>query len=136
MKTDSRMPDPRMDPATLYREEMFTDRKVGTLRRLTPVKSDGSPDPARQAIYVGEAQLLTSAGGLPLSFEIEAKSLEDAAAKYGPAVKEAFEQAMAELQEMRRRASSSLIIPEAGAPGLGAGGLAGGLPTGGKLKLP
>ena len=136
MKTDARMPDPRMDSAALYREEVFTDRKVGTLRRLTPVKSDGTADASRPTVYVGEAQLLTSAGGLPLSFEIEAKSLDEAAANYGPAVKEAFESAMAELQELRRRASSSLIIPEAGAASaLGAGGVPGGL-AGGKLKLP
>ncbi|MDD5656368.1 MAG: hypothetical protein PHF00_03835 [Elusimicrobia bacterium] len=135
MKTDARMPDTRMDSAALYREEVFTDRKVGTLRRLTPVKSDGSPDASRPAVYVGEAQLMTSAGGLPLSFEIDAQTLEEAAGKYGAAVKEAFEAAMAEIQELRRRASSSLIIPEAGAASALGGGLPGALP-GGKLKLP
>ena len=33
-----------MDSAQIYREETFTDRKVGTIRRLTPVAADGSPD--------------------------------------------------------------------------------------------
>jgi hypothetical protein len=32
---------------------------------LTPVKSDGSPNPSRKVVYVGEAQLLTTVGALP-----------------------------------------------------------------------
>ena len=128
--------EPHMDPAALYREEVFSDRAAGAVRRLTPVRADGSPDPARKTIYVGEAQLLTSVGSLPLSFEIEAPSLEAAVAKYGECVKQAYEQAVEEFQELRRRASSSLVIPESGAAGLGAGLGPGGLPGGGKLTLP
>ncbi|MBI4676308.1 MAG: hypothetical protein HY748_01870 [Elusimicrobia bacterium] len=125
-----------MDPAALWREETFTDRKVGTIRRLTPVKADGSPDPGRKAVFMGEAQLLTSVGSLPLSFEIAASSLEEAVAKYGNAVQEAFAAAMEELKDLRRRASSSLVLPGAGAPGL-EGGLPPALGPGlGKLKLP
>ena len=36
------MPDLKMDAANLYREEIFTDRKVGTPRVMTPVKADSS----------------------------------------------------------------------------------------------
>ena len=39
-----------MDAATLYREDTITDRKVGTLRVLTPIKTDGTPDAARPVI--------------------------------------------------------------------------------------
>ena len=31
----------KMDAATLYREEIITDRKVGTLRIMTPLTVDG-----------------------------------------------------------------------------------------------
>lgn len=134
MKSDSNKPEARMDATSLFREEAFTDRKVGTIRRMTPVKTDGSPDSSRPTLYIGEAQLLTSMGALPLSFEIAAASLEEAVNKYGDAVKEAFEQAMQELQEMRRKASSSLVLPDSGA-GLSGAGLAG-LPPASKLKLP
>jgi hypothetical protein len=123
----------KMDAADLWKEEVFTDRKVGTIRRLTPVKPDGSADPLRKTQFIGEASLLTPAGSLPLSFEIPADSLEKAVAGYSEAVQLAFQDAMEELQEMRRRASSSLVVPPTGAlPGLG------GLPpgAGGKLKLP
>ena len=67
--------DLRMDPGALYREEVFTDRRAGTVRALTPVRTDGLLDTTRRVLYVGEAQLLTPAGVLPLVFEIEAKSL-------------------------------------------------------------
>ena len=127
----------KMDPADLWREEVFTDRKVGTIRRLSPVKADGSPDAARKPLFVGEASLLTPAGSLPLSFEIAADSLEKAVAGYEQAVQLAFQDAMDELQEMRRRAQSSLVIPQGGAAslqGLGAAGLPPGAAS--KLKLP
>ena len=59
----------KMDPASLYREETFTDRRMGTIRVLTPVRTDGSVDPGRQGVYLGEAEMLTPAGTLPLVFE-------------------------------------------------------------------
>ena len=32
----------RMDAANLYREEIFSDRRVGTIRLLTPVTAEGA----------------------------------------------------------------------------------------------
>jgi hypothetical protein len=123
--------EPTMDGSSLYREEVFTDRKVGTIRVLTPVQANGSPDLGRNVVYVGEAQLLTTVGALPLSFDIGARSLDDAVAKYAEAAKEAFERAVQELQDLRRQASSSIIVPDRGLGGLGPGGL----PPGGRIKL-
>ena len=122
-------PELKMDPANLYREEIFTDRKVGTIRVVTPVKSDGSTDASRKVIYVGETQLMTPVGALPLAFEIEADSLGNAAAKFAEVAQVAVERAVRELQEMRRQANSSIVIPEGIPPGLGG-------PGGGKIKLP
>ena len=128
MATDpARAGEPTLDAAALYREEIYTDRKVGTLRVLVPVTAAGAPDPARPTIYAGEAQLLTNMGPLPISFEIEASNLADAVAGYAEAAKEGVEHAMRELQEMRRQASSSLVIPQGGVPNLGGGG---------KIQLP
>ena len=124
-----------MDGSSLYREDVFTDRKAGTIRVLTPVQASGSPDLGRQVLYVGEAQLLTTAGALPLSFEIDARSLDDAVSKYASAAKQAFERAIEELQELRRQASSSIIVPDRGLGGLGPGGSSGGFPGGGRIKL-
>ena len=128
--------NPTMDPASLYREEIFTDRAVGTLRVLTPVTPDGAPDGSRPTIYTGEAQLMTNMGPLPISFDIEAKTLAEAIAGYPEATKAGIERAMREIQEMRRQASSSIVVPPAGAA-LGPGGLGGGgLGGGGKIQLP
>ena len=133
MPADPRSPDATMDAAALYREEIVTDRKVGTIRLLVPVKSDGAPDVSRSTIYTGDAQIMTNMGALPVSFEIEAKDLAEAVAKYGEAAKVGIERTMRELQELRRQQSSGLIVPPAGAASALTGGGFGG---GGKIQLP
>ena len=128
---EERGADARMDASNLYREEIITDRKVGTLRMMTPVKSDGTNDTARTTLFIGEAQIMTQAGPLPINFEIEADNLGDAVAKFGDAAKEGVERTVRELQELRRQQQSSIVVPGAG----GMGGM-GGLGGGGKLQLP
>jgi hypothetical protein len=125
-----------MDAASLYREELFTDRKVGMIRVLTPVKADGSPDTKRPSVYVGEAQIYTNMGALPLSFELDATSLQEAVQRYADAAKLAVEQAIKEIQDLRRQAASSIVIPQGGAAGLGGGPAGGGLvgPGGGRIQ--
>ena len=120
--------DVQMEANSLYREETFTDRRVGTLQILTPVNSDGTADSTRQAVYVGQTQILTPAGALPLNFELEASSLQEAVEKFGDGAKSALSEAMQRLDEMRREAASSIIVP-------GSGG-AGGGPPGGGLQVP
>ena len=122
--------DPSMDPATLYLEEVFTDRRVGTIRRLTPVKADATTDVGRPVLYVGETQVMTQVGTLPIAFEIPASTLEDASKQFGPLAKEAIDRTMRELQELRRQAASSIVVPQGGLPP------AGGMPGGGKIQLP
>jgi hypothetical protein len=125
----------KMDPASLYREEIITDRKVGTLRVMTPLKVDGTTDSARPVLYMGEAQIMTGAGPLPINFEIEAKTLSEAVDAFGTAAKEAIERTVRDLQEMRRQAASSIVVPQAGMGALGPG-LGGGGGGGGKIQLP
>ena len=127
--------DPSMDPKALYLEEVFTDRRIGTIRRLTPVKPDATPDVARPVLYVGETQVMTQVGTLQIAFEIPAATLEDAAKQFGPLAKEAIERTMKELQELRRQAASSIVVPQGGLPPGGMGGL-GGAGGGGKIQLP
>jgi hypothetical protein len=116
--------EPSMDPADLWREDVYTDRRVGTIRVLTPVLADGSTDPARPVSYVGQAQIMTTGGMLPITFELEATSLGDAASRFGAAAKVALEETVRELQELRRQAASQIVIPEPGAASqiLGPGG--------------
>src|SRR5437867_12348825 len=93
--------DIKVDPKALYLEEIFTDRRVGTIRRLTPVTKDGTRDQARPVLYAGETQVLTPAGALPIGFEISAGSLEEAAEKVGQPAREAIERTGKEPQELQ-----------------------------------
>ncbi len=120
--------DIRIDPKQLFLEEVFTDRRIGTIRRLTPVGKDGERDQARAVLYVGETQVLTPAGALPIAFEIGAGSLEEAAEKFGGLAKEAIERTVKELQELRRQAASSIVIPQGGMPPMPG-------PGGGKIQM-
>lgn len=126
MADEAASADIEMNSADLYLEENFTDRRVGSLQRLSPVTSDGQPDASRSILYVGQTQVLTPAGALPLTFEIEAESLDEAADKFGEHAKQALASTMERLEEMRREQASSLIVPgSGGAPG--AGGPGGGI---------
>ena len=129
MAAEPQLPEIKIDATQLYREEIFTDRKAGTLRRLVPVLADGNNDSSRPVLDSGQTQLLTPAGVLPLAFELEAASLEDACNKFPDAVKIAIEQAIEEAREMRREAASHIVVPDAGGMG---GPPAGG---GGRIKL-
>jgi hypothetical protein len=123
----------KMDASNLYREETFTDNTVGTLRRITPVTPDGEVDPSRSVQFVGSTQVLTTAGPLPLSFEIEAATLSEATEGFGDAAKQAFEKTMDELKEYQRQQASQIVVPKGGVdPSGGMGGLGGG----GKIQIP
>jgi len=126
----ARTGQPTMDPTSLYREEIYTDRAVGMLRVLHPVTTAGAPDAARSTVFTGEAQLMTNVGPLPISFDIPGATLAEAVANYADAAKEGVAHAMREIAEMRRQASSSLVIPQGGA--LPPGGPFGG----GKIQMP
>jgi hypothetical protein len=102
-----------MDSTQIYREETFTDRKVGTIRRLTPVSAAGVTDSSRPVLFVGQAQVMTPMGAVPISFELDVLTLDAAIEKFGAAAEAAVHQTMRELQEMRREQASSLLIPDA-----------------------
>lgn len=123
-----------MSPDDLYLEEVFTDQKIGTIRRLTPVDGDGQPDTNRKTLFFGQAQMMTPAGPLPLNFELEAENLGDACSQFADAAKVALEKTVEELKEMRRQQASSIVVPGQ-EPGVGGLGGAGGIPGGGKIQL-
>ena len=138
MAADDQLDDIKMDSQSMYLEEVFTDRRVGSILRLTPVDADGKRDTAKPTVFVGQTQIMTPAGALPLSFEIPGRNLGEAADNFGAEAKKAVEDTMERLKQMRREAASGLIVPEAGA-GAGLGGLGGlggpGAPGGGKIQL-
>src|SRR5215510_12567581 len=100
---EQRNTDPQMDVAALYLEETFTDRKVGAIRRLTPVKSDGTTDISRPVLFVGQAEIMTNMGPVPINFEIEGGTLGEAVAGFATAAAAAVERTIQQIQDMRRQ---------------------------------
>lgn len=120
--TSTPLEEIQVDRENLYLEEVFTDLKVATLRRLTPVKADGSPDTTRPVLFHAQTQLMSQMGPLPVNCAIEASSLEEAMQKFPEAIAEAIERMIEEAKEMQRQEASRIIVP-------------GAAPGGGKIKL-
>lgn len=117
------MPEIKIDADHMFREESFSDLKVGSIRRLVPVTADGDDDPARATRYEGSASLMTPAGSLPLSFELKADSLAGAIDQFPDAVNAAAERAIEELKEMQRQQGQQIQVPgQGGYGGEGGGG--------------
>ena len=104
----------KLDATSLYREEVFTDLRVGTLKQLTPVTSDGSRDIGRPMAYVGETQLMSQVGPLPVQAPIEAANLQEAMERFPAAVQRAVEAMIAEVKELQRKEMSRIVVPGAG----------------------
>ncbi len=102
-----------VDPDSLYREENYTDLKVASIRRLVPIKPDGSPDGTRDLLFVGQTTLLSQAGPVPVSFPIEAQTLEEALEKFPAAVKVGIDRLMEEAREYQRDQASRIVLPDA-----------------------
>lgn len=116
----------RVDEQNLYREEVYTDLRVATIRRLVPVTADGSPDASRRELYSGQTNLMSQAGPLPVECPIDAANLAEALAKFPEAIKDAVERLVEEAKEMRRRETSRIVVPGGPLPGQGGGGILGG----------
>jgi hypothetical protein len=108
----TKITDIKIDPNNLYKEEAFTDLTFATIRRLTPVKIDGSIDESRPAIFTGMTQLMSPNGPIPVQCLIEgAKDLSEAAAKLPEAIEKTVQAMIAEAEEMRRQEASKIVIP-------------------------
>ena len=120
--TSTPLEEIQVDRENLYLEEVFTDLKVATLRRLTPIKADGSPDTTRPVLFHAQTQLMSQMGPLPVYAAIDASSLEEAMQKFPEAIAAAIERMIEEAKELQRQEASRIIVP-------------GAAPMGGKIKL-
>ena len=92
-----------IDKDNLYREESFTDLKVGSIRRLVPVKPDGTDDPGRTPIFVGHTQLMSPEGPLPIQSRLSANTIEEAMDIFPGAMKQALGEVIDRIQEMQQQ---------------------------------
>ena len=116
--------DNAMDPNSLYREENFTDQKLGAIRKLIPVHFDGSDDKDREVMFFGSAQVMTPMGALPLNFALEGSTIGVAAEDFAGKAAIAVEEAAKELENMRREQASQIVVPGQGG-GMGGPGQGG-----------
>ena len=114
--------DFRIDRSNLYREESFTDLKVGSIKCLTPVKADGSEDKTRKKLFLGSTNVMTAQGPIPIQGMIQAKELQQAIKKFPEAMDAAMdrlieearkyqEKQQAEEESQIQKPDSRIIIP-------------------------
>lgn len=127
--------DIAVDTENLYREETFSDLKVASIRRLTPVTTEGLDDASRPTLFIGETTLMSARGPLPINCPIEAETLPDAFAAFPQAVQEAVERLMEEAREMQRQEANRIVVPGQGPGGVGGMGGPGGMPGGGGGRI-
>ena len=103
----------QFDRSNLYLEEVITDLRVGTIRRLTPIDLEGNRDLGRPMMFFAQAQIMSQMGPLPVSGKIEATTLKEAVEKYPQAVQAGIEALMEEAKEMQRQEASKIVMPGA-----------------------
>jgi hypothetical protein len=108
---DQNKPDYSFDRQKMCREETFTDMKMGTIRRLIPVKPDGSPDKKRNTAFVGQATLMSPKGPIPIQAAIPAKNLEQAIKLFPEAIEQAVTRIMEEAKKIQQKEESRIITP-------------------------
>jgi len=135
---DTKGPAISFDSTNLYREESFTDLRVGSIRRLTPVTPTGEPDPNRTPRFVASAHVMTPMGALPIESPIDAATLAEAMEVFPQAVEAGVERLLTEAREMQRQQAGRIIVPDAARAAAATGAMPPGVPGGpggGLVKL-
>jgi hypothetical protein len=101
----------RFNQQNLHREEIFSDLTMGSIRQMTPVKSNGETDKTRPILFVGQSQIYTPQGPMPVQFPIDAKNLQQAMDQFSTAMEEFVARLIEEAKEMERQEQSRLIVP-------------------------
>ena len=102
----------KIDRSNLFIEESFTDLKIGTIKRLTPVRADGSEDKSRKTVFVGHASIMTPNGPLPIQNVIGAKELAQAIKKFPEAMQEAMDRLIEEVKKYQEQEQSQIQKPD------------------------
>lgn len=104
--------DVKMDLENLYREESYTDLKTGGIRKLVPIKADGSEDDSRDATYTGHTQIMSPHGPVPIQGAIEAKTLEEAVNGFPMAMEAAMNKMIEDAQKYQREQANKIVTPD------------------------
>ena len=99
------------DKNNLYKEKTYTDLKTGSIKQLTPVKADGSKDESRTSMFMGQTQMMSPSGPLPIQCMIEANNIEEAADKFPEAINATVERIIEEAKKARQDEASRIVVP-------------------------
>jgi hypothetical protein len=108
----SKKPEIKVDLGNLYQDETFTDLKLGWIRRLTPVKPDGSRDESRESVFIGQTQLVSPGGPIPVHCQIPAATLTEAIEKFPAVMEKTIYRMIEESMERQRQMASQFLSPE------------------------
>ncbi len=107
-----------VDVNNLYREESITDMRVASIRRLVPIKSDGTDDPERKSVFIGHTQIMSEQGPLPLQAPLDVESFDEAFEAFPAAMQVALEELVEKVRQMQReqeiiqpQTKSNIIVP-------------------------
>lgn len=92
-----------VDMNNLYREENITDLKVASIRKMIPMKPDGTKDESRTALYFGHSQLLSPQGSIPIQAPLPANNLQEAFEVFPETMKKAFNEMVEKIKEMQKK---------------------------------
>jgi hypothetical protein len=102
----------KIDGSNLWKEENFTDLQVGSIRKLTPIKLDGTEDETRQATWSATTNIMTPGGALPISGEIEATNLAEAVENFPKAINAAIKQLQEDMIRMQQEQANRIVTPD------------------------
>ncbi|MDF7807507.1 hypothetical protein P4E94_08665 [Pontiellaceae bacterium B12219] len=102
----------QIDGSNLWKEENFTDLQVGSIRKLSPIKIDGSDDDSRKASWSATTNIMTPSGALPISGDIEAETLEEAVNKFPEAIQEAIKKLQDDMIRMQQEQANRIVTPD------------------------
>ena len=112
MSEQNQIEDIKFNGKNLFKEESFTDLEVGTIRKLTPIHTDGTEDNDRKATFTATTNIMTPSGALPLNGEIEADSLEEAIAGFSEAVNKALQKLQDDMMKMQQEQANKIVTPD------------------------
>ncbi len=112
MAEENSLENINIDGENLWKEEQITDLKVGNIRKLTPIKLDGSEDDLRTATYTATTNIMTPNGALPISGEIEATNLTEAVEKFPEAINAAVKKLQEDMIKMQQEQASQIVTPD------------------------
>ena len=112
MSEENTLENIKIDGSNLWKEENFTDLQVGSIRKLTPIKIDGTEDEMRKATWSATTNIMTPGGALPISGEIDASSLEEAVEKFSDAINVAVKKLQEDMVRMQQEQANRIVTPD------------------------